>query len=106
MNYPKNDNTGKVIGALILGSVIGAALGILFAPAKGSETREKIGGKAGDLASGLKDKVTGLYGSKKAEFESEQKKGNSSFEDRKSGTAEEFKKYGQTASATTNGQKA
>ena len=60
--YQKENNTGKIIGALLLGSAIGAALGILFAPAKGSETRDKIFDKAGDLASGLKEKASNLYG--------------------------------------------
>ena len=36
-----SDN-GKVIGALVLGAAAGAALGILFAPTKGSDLRHKI----------------------------------------------------------------
>ena len=34
---------GEIIGAFIVGGLIGAALGMLFAPARGEETREKLG---------------------------------------------------------------
>jgi gas vesicle protein len=37
-----SDNTGKTILALLAGAAIGAGIGILFAPDKGSETRRKI----------------------------------------------------------------
>ena len=50
-------NSEKIIGALILGAVIGAAAGVLFAPNKGSETRKRIIGDAKDLADDLKQKV-------------------------------------------------
>jgi gas vesicle protein len=54
----KNENTNaKLIGALVVGAVIGGALGILFAPEKGSETRKKIAGRTDDLTKGMKEKV-------------------------------------------------
>jgi len=54
----KNENTNaKLVGALLVGAAIGGALGILFAPEKGSVTRKKIAGKSEDLAKGIKEKV-------------------------------------------------
>jgi gas vesicle protein len=54
----KNENTNaKLIGALVIGAAIGGALGILFAPEKGSVTRKKIAGKSEDLAKDIKEKV-------------------------------------------------
>lgn len=49
--------SGNVIGALLLGAAVGAALGILLAPDKGSETRKKLVGGAKDFRDDLKKKV-------------------------------------------------
>lgn len=51
------ENSGKIIGALVLGAVIGAACGILLAPDKGAETRKKLFNGAKDLADDLKEKM-------------------------------------------------
>jgi len=51
-------DSGKIALALIAGAAIGAAFGILFAPAKGSETREKVLEGAQDLGDLIKSKTS------------------------------------------------
>lgn len=50
-------NTRKTLLALLTGIAAGTALGILFAPRKGSETREKIAGSAKRVADNIKEKA-------------------------------------------------
>jgi gas vesicle protein len=45
---------GKLLAALLGGAAVGAALAVLFAPAKGSEIRKKIAEETG----GLKDVIS------------------------------------------------
>ncbi len=66
-----NDNV-KLIGAMLLGVAIGGALGILFAPDKGSETRKNISKKGNDLSSSIKDKFGEFVDKFKKEMETVQ----------------------------------
>jgi gas vesicle protein len=65
-----SSETKKVIGALLIGTAIGTALGILFAPAKGSETRKMITGKNEDL----KDKFAEFLDGMKKEYDAVKEK--------------------------------
>jgi gas vesicle protein len=51
-----NDGT-KVVAALLAGLAAGAALGILFAPEKGSETRDKLNDALKNLSDAIKDRA-------------------------------------------------
>ncbi|MBC8053625.1 MAG: YtxH domain-containing protein [Sphingobacteriaceae bacterium] len=51
-----NDST-KVVAALLAGLAAGAALGILFAPEKGSETRDKLNDALKNLGDAIKDRA-------------------------------------------------
>ncbi len=51
------NGTAKVIGALFIGALVGGALGVLFAPEKGSRTRRRIIEGAKDLAEDAKEKM-------------------------------------------------
>ncbi|GBL35467.1 hypothetical protein EMGBS15_10620 [Filimonas sp.] len=48
-------NAGKIISALAAGVAVGALLGVLFAPDKGSETRKKLDKQGKKMADDLKD---------------------------------------------------
>ncbi|WP_316810597.1 YtxH domain-containing protein [Pedobacter heparinus] len=51
-----NDNS-KVLVGLLVGLAAGAALGLLFAPEKGSETRDRLSQSLKDLGDSIKDKA-------------------------------------------------
>jgi len=73
MENSSND-TKKVIGALLVGTIVGAAIGILFAPAKGTKTRATITDKAEDLTETLKDKFNEFLDGVKKEYETVKEK--------------------------------
>jgi gas vesicle protein len=54
--------SGKVVLGVITGVAVGAALGILFAPDKGSTTRRKISRRSDDYVEGLGDRFHELIG--------------------------------------------
>jgi gas vesicle protein len=53
----ENDNTKAIVTAFVVGGVIGAALGILFAPKAGKETREDINEWMGETYEKGKEKM-------------------------------------------------
>ncbi len=57
----------RVLIATLSGFVAGVAVGLLVAPASGSEIRQRIADSAGEFAGGVKDKIRNLKG--KAEDE-------------------------------------
>lgn len=64
-----SNNNGKLLGAVLVGAAIGGILGVLFAPEKGSETRNKLMGKADDLSQSLKKKFNDLIEESQHELE-------------------------------------
>ena len=50
-------NTGKTMLAVLASFAAGAAIGVLFAPDKGSDTRKKISKKGENLAKGFGDSI-------------------------------------------------
>ncbi len=68
--------SSKVLLGFLAGAATGALAGILLAPDKGSETRKKIAGKAGDITESVKnsfgdfiDSVKGAYAGAKEDAE-------------------------------------
>lgn len=52
-----NNSIGKTVSALLVGALAGAALGVLFAPNKGSKTRKNIFKKAKSLEGDFREKI-------------------------------------------------
>jgi gas vesicle protein len=63
-----SNNTGNTLLAVLSGAVIGAAIGILFAPDKGTRTREKIKDGFDDAKSDLKHKFEDVSDELKHKF--------------------------------------
>ena len=58
-------STGKILTGALVGVAVGAALGILFAPDKGSVTRKKLTKSGGDLLDDMKSQIDDLAESAK-----------------------------------------
>ncbi len=56
-------NTGKIVLGILGGIATGVVTGLLFAPKKGMETRNKISKSSEDLADDLKNKFNVFFDS-------------------------------------------
>ena len=85
-----SNNAVKLIGALLIGASIGGALGILFAPDKGSKTRKKIVRKSENITDELEEKFNNFLKEIKREVETVKSKANEFVENGKA-KAEKFR---------------
>ena len=63
------ERSGDLLKGLIIGGLIGAALGILYAPKSGKETREDIAHKTEDLLNKAKEEYEKAVAKSKAAYE-------------------------------------
>jgi gas vesicle protein len=62
-------NAGKVFLGVLVGVAVGATMGILFAPDKGSKTRKRISHKKDEYIDDLEEKFNDLMGSITSKFD-------------------------------------
>ena len=62
-------NTGIFIGGILIGATIGGALGVLFAPDKGTETRQRIIRKGDDMTDAMREKFNDFLDAIKKDVE-------------------------------------
>lgn len=67
-------NSGKILLGVLAGVAVGAGLGILFAPDKGSATRKKISKKGQDYAECLQEKFNEFVDGVTKKFETAKEK--------------------------------
>lgn len=61
-------STGKILLGVLAGATVGAALSLLFAPERGSTTRQQISEKTEDILENLKNKFEDLISSASKEM--------------------------------------
>jgi len=72
MNDDKSSSTGTILLAFAGGALLGAGLGVLFAPQSGRKTRRQISGMADDAEDYARDAAhDAVVGLKKAEQKGE-----------------------------------
>jgi gas vesicle protein len=65
-----SENSRDLLTGLLIGGLIGAALGILYAPKSGKETRDEITGKAKELVDKAKEEYEKAIEKSKSAYES------------------------------------
>lgn len=76
---------GSGVGPFLLGVVIGALVGVMYAPARGDVTRRRIGRRVGDLKDLAEEKLEALTAGTGGEEEEEEEE-----EDEEPSTREEL----------------
>ncbi len=69
-----SSNASNTIIALLVGAAVGAGLGLLLAPDKGTETRRKIKDKLKDGKDGLSEKIDEIIENLKGKFDQTEQK--------------------------------
>jgi gas vesicle protein len=68
--------TSQVVTGVLAGAAVGALIGVLFAPDKGSNTRKKITQKTSDYKQGLKNQVDHMVEAVTSPFHSAKRETN------------------------------
>jgi gas vesicle protein len=69
-------NKAEFLGGILLGALIGAALGLMFAPQPGTDTRAKIGEKAGEAKDTTMGAAKSVYEKGRAVVKRESEEGS------------------------------